>query len=40
MKKLGNVRSIFKVDRNLDFHLRLDDEASEEAKVGYKAKII
>ena len=33
MKKLGNVRSIFKVDRNLDFHLRIDDEAAAEAKV-------
>ena len=33
MKKLGNVASIFKVDRNLDFHLRIDDEAASEAKV-------
>ena len=33
MKKLGNVASIFKVDRNLDFHLGIDDEAAAEAKV-------
>ena len=42
MKQLGNVRAIFKIDRNLDYHLRLDDEAALEAKVrhlkfcGYK----
>ena len=42
MKQLGNVKAIFKIDRNLDYHLRLDDEAALEAKVrhlkfcGYK----
>ena len=33
MKQLGNVKAIFKIDRNLDYHLRLDDEAALEAKV-------
>ena len=33
MKQLGNVRAIFKIDRNLDFHLGVDDEAAAEAKV-------
>ena len=40
MKKLGNVRSIFKVDRNLDFHLRLDDEAAAEAKQKWNFVIL
>ena len=33
MKQLGNVRAIFKIDRNLDYHLRLEDETALEAKV-------
>ena len=34
IKAINNVRHIFKVERNIDFHMKMDDETVAAAKVG------
>ena len=34
IKTINNVRHIFKVEQNIDFHMEMDDEMVAAAKVG------